>query len=501
MTREGTGSERRHIAIDLGASSGRVMEVRVSADALAVRELHRFANAPVAASRTGNVRLCWPFESMFEHILEGLRRAAEDGEVDSIGVDSWAVDYALVDDEGELVRPIAAYRDARTQEPFARLRATLGDAAIYGATGIAFQPFNTLYQLAADAADPIRPFERAQRMLMLPDFVAHRLCGSSACERTNASSTQMLDTHTRAWSKQLVAAAGVPARVLPALVDAGSSEPLGTLLHEIADETGLSASTPVIATATHDTAAAVVAAPIDPKHDLYVSSGTWSLVGAELPRAVASEAARAANITNELGAFGTVRFLKNVAGLWLVQQCEAAFEFGGRARSWAELEELARGAEPLRSIVDPNDPAFFEPGDMPARMRAVCAARGEPVPETDAAVIRCALDSVALATAQAAREVASIASLDARRIVIVGGGSANALLNQLIADASGLPVEAGPTECTAIGNALMQYAALEGITSAAPLRDIVRRSSALRRFEPDFNATSRMRAAAARLVR
>ncbi len=501
MSFENTGGERRHIAIDLGASSGRVMEVRVSADSLAVRELHRFANAPVAASRTGNVRLCWPFESMFEHILEGLRRAAEDGEVDSIGVDSWAVDYALVDDEGELVRPIAAYRDARTQEPFARMRETLGDATIYGATGIAFQPFNTLYQLAADAADPIRPFERAQRMLMLPDFVAHRLCGSSACERTNASSTQMLDTHTRAWSRQLVAAAGVPARVLPALVDAGSSEPLGTLLHEIADETGLPASTPVIATATHDTAAAVVAAPIDPKHDLYVSSGTWSLVGAELPRAVVSDAARAANITNELGAFGTVRFLKNVAGLWLVQQCEAAFERAGHARSWAELEQLARGAEPLRSIVDPNDPAFFEPGDMPARIRAACAARGEPVPESDAAVIRCALDSVALATAQAAREVASIASLDARRIVIVGGGSANALLNQLIADASGLPVEAGPTECTAIGNALMQYAALEGIASAAPLRDIVRRSSALRRFEPDFHATSRMRAAAARLVR
>jgi rhamnulokinase len=493
--------QRRHIAIDLGASSGRVMEVCISDGALAVRELHRFANAPVTAHRSGNVRLCWPFESMFEHILEGLRRAADDGEVDSIGIDSWAVDYALVDDEGELVRPIAAYRDARTHGPFARMREELGDATIYGATGIAFQPFNTLYQLAADAADPLHPLERAQHMLMLPDFVARRLCGSIACERTNASSTQMLDTNTRAWNRLLVAASGIPARIMPPLVDAGCSEPLGTLLPDIADETGLSTATPVIATATHDTAAAVVAAPIDPLHDLYVSSGTWSLVGAELPRAVVSDAARAANITNELGAFGTVRFLKNVAGLWLVQQCEAAFERDGRARSWEQLEELARGAEPLRSLVDPNDPVFFEPGDMPARIRAACVARGEPDPNTDAAVIRCALDSIALATAQAAREVATIASFDARRIVIVGGGSANALLNQLIADASGLVVEAGPVECTAIGNALMQYAALEGITSAATLRDIVRRASQLRRFEPDFRATSRMSAAAARLAR
>lgn len=494
-------ASRRHVAVDLGASGGRVMEVAIGGGELSVRELHRFANAPVAARHAGSVTLCWPMERIWESILEGLRIAAADGAVDSIGIDSWAVDYALLDDDGELVRPIAAYRDPRTKQAFARLRAELGDEAIYGATGIAFQPFNTLYQLAADAEDPIRPLERAQRMLLLPDYIAYRLCGSTACERTNASTTQFLDARTREWNHEILRAAGVPTRILPELVDAGCEDPLGTLLPDIADETGLSASTPVFATATHDTASAVVAAPIDPAHDLYVSSGTWSLVGLELPQAVTTAAARDANMTNELGAFGAVRFLKNVAGLWLVQQCEAAFAEAGRARSWSELASLARDAQPLRSVVDPNDPAFFEPGDMPARIRASCAGRGEPVPETDAQVVRCALDSIALATARAARQAARLAQRDIRRIAIVGGGSANDLLNQLIADAMGLPVEAGPVECTAIGNALMQHAAIEGAARASELRALVRASTAIRRFEPAFTQSAAMRDAMARLSR
>jgi rhamnulokinase len=494
-------SARRHIAIDLGASSGRVMEVVIGDGELSVRELHRFANAPVTARHAGGVTLCWPMERIWESILEGLRVAAADGAVDSIGVDSWAVDYALLGEDGELVRPVAAYRDPRTKAPFARLRAELGDEAIYGATGIAFQPFNTLYQLAADAEDPIRPLERAACMLMLPDYIAHRLCGATACERTNASSTQLLDVRTRKWNHELLRAAAVPTRILPELVDAGREEPLGTLLSDIADETGLSASTPVFATATHDTASAVLAAPIDPARDLYVSSGTWSLVGLELPQAVTSDAAREANMTNELGAFGSVRFLKNVAGLWLVQQCEAAFAAEGRSRSWDELAALARAAEPLRSVVDPNDPAFFAPGDMPARIRASCAARGEPVPDTDAQVVRCALDSIALATAHAARQAAALARREVRQIAVVGGGGANDLLNQLIADASGFSVEAGPVECTAIGNALMQHAALERVGGASELRALVRASTAIRRFEPDFRQSARMRDAVGRLGR
>ena len=492
---------RRHIAIDLGASSGRVMEVLIGDATLAVRELARFANAPVRAHHAGSVTLCWPFERIWEGVLDGLRAAAADGPVDSIGIDSWAVDYALVDDEGELVRPIAAYRDPRTQEPFARLRAELGDERIYAATGIAFQPFNTIYQLAADAADPMRPLERAQRMLMLPDFLAMRLCGAHAVERTNASSTQLLDASTRRWNAALVRATGAPMRIMPELRDAAQGEPLGTLLEDIADETGLSPETPVLAVGTHDTASAVLAAPIDPRRDLYVSSGTWSLVGAELSKPVLTTAAREGNFTNELGVFGSVRFLRNVAGMWLVQQLEASFAAAGRARSWAELAALAEASEPLRSVVDPDEPSLFAPGNMAGHLAALCRVRGEPVPETDAQLVRCALDSVALATARAARGIADAARLEPSRLVIVGGGAANALLNQLVADASALPVETGPAECTAIGNALAQHAALEGISDARPLRELARASSAARRFEPDFSRAAAMRDAAQRVAR
>lgn len=496
---------RRHIAVDLGASSGRVMEVRIGDGALEVRELHRFVNAPVPARRTGNVTLVWSFERIFESILEGLRRASETGPVDSIGIDSWAVDYALVDDEGELVRPIAAYRDPRTQAPFMRLRDSLGDTAIYGATGIAFQPFNTLYQLAADAEDPMQPFERAQRMLMLPDFVASRLCGSTVCERTNASSTQLLDAKTGDWNRAFARAAGVPLRILPELVDAAAPDPLGTILPEIADETGLSPDTPIFAVGTHDTASAVLAAPIDPRHDLYISSGTWSLVGVELAKPVLTEHARVANITNEAGVFGTTRFLRNVAGLWLVQQLEAAFAAAGRAHSWAQLSVLAEAAEPLRSVIDPDDPSLFAPGNMPAHLAELCRVRGEPVPENEAQLVRCALDSVALATARAARLVTESASFAPQRVVIVGGGASNALLSQLVANATGLPVVTGPTEATAIGNALAQHAAFEGITDARVVRDLVRAmppvSGDAPRFEPDFAQATRMRDAAARLAR
>jgi rhamnulokinase len=443
-------------------------------------------------------RWTWDAAALRSSILDGLRAAAADGPVDSIGIDTWGVDYGLLDAQGGLVRDPVAYRDPRTREPFASLRATLGDATIYGATGIQFQPFNTLYQLAADAADPDRPLERAARMLLMPDLVAHWLCGSVACERTNASTTQMLDAKDRGWNGLLARAAGVPSRLLPELVDAGDTRPLGTLRAEIAAATGLPAATPVVATATHDTAAAVAGAPIDPASDLYVSSGTWSLVGLELPQAIVSEAARRANATNELGAFGSVRFLRNVAGLWLVQQCEEAFEREGRTRSWAELAALAEASPSLASVIDPDDPALFEPGDMPARIRAACVARGEPVPDSDAALVRCALDSVALATARAARALATIAGRTPRRVVIVGGGSANDLLNRLVADATGLPVETGPVECTAIGNALLQHAALEGVRELAPLRELVRKAVPPRRFEPDPARHARMREADAR---
>ena len=245
---------------------------------------------------------------------------------------------------------------------------------------------------------------------------------------------------------------------------------------------------------------AVLAAPIDPRNDLYISSGTWSLVGAELLKPVLTEGARMANMTNELGVFGTTRFLRNVAGLWLVQQLQAAFASAGRSYSWADLSALAATVEPLRSVVDPDDPSLFAPGDMPAHVAALCRARGEPVPETDAQFVRCALDSIALATARAVRMVAENAAMAPKRIVIVGGGASNTLLNQLVANATGLHVATGPTEATAIGNALAQHAALDGITDARTLRQMVRDVTDSQQFDPDFAQSTRMQDAAARLA-
>ncbi len=487
---------RRYIAIDLGASSGRVLEICIGEAKLSQRELHRFPNAPVWNANFG--RWCWDTQELWNGVLHGLRAAARDGPVDSIGIDAWAVDYALMDEEGNLVQPVAAYRDGRTQRAFREIRDRVGDASIYETTGIAFQPFNTLYQLAADAQDASRPLDRATQLLMIPDLIAYWLCGARTTEATNASTTQLFDAATRSWSGSLAEAAGVPFRLLPAVTDAGCPNPLGSLRPEVARETGLAVTTRVFATATHDTASSVIAAPIEPTEDLYISSGTWSLVGAELPSAIRTDAARRANMTNELGAFGSVRFLRNVAGMWLVQQCEHAFALEGRARTWSELAALAADEPPLVSVIDPNDPALFEAGDMPNRIRSLCAARGEPTPTTDGAIVRCALESVALATAWAALEAARIARRRIRKLVVVGGGSANDLLNQMIADAAGVAVACGPIESTAIGNALVQHAALEGISSAQPLRALVRNATPIRSFEPNPDGLTRMREAAAR---
>jgi len=460
----------RVIAIDLGASSGRVVGVRFEDGEAWIDGVHRFPNAPVAREVGGDRRWCWDIEAIHRGIEAGLAEVASGGGVASIAVDSWAVDYGLVDDHGDLVAPVTAYRDERHRPAFERLRTELGDAAIYGRTGIQFQPFNTLYQLASDAADPTRPLERASRMLMIPDLVANRLCGSMIGEWTNAGSTQCFDADRGVWIGDLLDAAGVPIRIMPEVVAGESASPLGTLDPELAGRVGLDPTTPVRATASHDTAAAVAAAPLSHPGDVFISSGTWSLVGMELDRPVRTDAAMAANLTNEPGIFGTTRFLRNVSGLWLLQECRRAWAEAGRDRDWATMAAMAAGAPAFRTVIDPDDPALASPGDMPARLAEAARQRGEPVPETDAAMVRAILDSVALATARAVDLVGRRSGITPTRLVVVGGGAANDLLNGLISAATGLPVAVGPTEATALGNAVVQRAAALGITDRQALR-------------------------------
>ena len=481
---------RRHLAIDLGASSGRVIEATVTGDRVkTLRELHRFANGPVPVPRGDGLRWVWPIESIWSGVLEGLRVAARDRTpVASIGIDSWAVDYGLVDRAGSLVAPVAAYRDPRTQAPMARLRTALGDEAIYARTGIAFQPFNTLYQLAADVEDPSRPLDRAERLLMIPDLLAHRLCGSAVGERTNAGTTQCFDVEAHggrgAWLDAFVEAAGAPTRILPEVVPAGTR--LGTLRPVLAELLGLAVETAIVATASHDTASAVAAAPIEAAGDVYVSSGTWSLVGVEIAAPLRTGPAREAGLTNEPGAHGATRLLRNVAGLWILQECRRRFEADGRAWSWPDLSAAAANEPAFQSVIDPDDPRFAAPGlDMPDRVRAWCREHGEPVPERDAAIARTVLDSLAIATADAARRVGEIAGTGCSRIAIVGGGAANTLLARLIAACADCEVVLGPTEATALGNALVQHVALEGGDRAAHEAESARE---VRRLAATFEA-------------
>lgn len=462
--------EARVAAIDLGASSGRVIGVGFHDSIAAIDVVHRFSNAPVRIDTSSGPRWTWDLEALLSGIEAGLARVAAAGRIDSIAVDSWGVDYGLVDEEGGLVAPVTAYRDERHHGPFDRLRGTLGDPAIYGLTGIQFLPFNTLYQLAADAEDPDRPLERASTMLMIPDLVANRLCGSRCGERTNAGTTQCYDAEAGAWIETLLDAAGVPARILPDVVAGESAAPLGTLDPAIASRVGLDASTPVRATASHDTAAAVAACPLVGPGDVYVSSGTWSLVGLELDAPLRTEGARAANITNEPGVFGTTRFLRNVCGLWLVQECRRRWAELGRDRDWDTLAAMAEEEPPFRTVIDPDHPSLAAPGDLPTRIVELARSRGEPIPESDAAIVRTALDSIALRTAEVAGLAAGLAGRSPDRLVVVGGGAANRLLDRLLAACLGLPVAAGPVEATALGNAVVQRAAALGLREPRALR-------------------------------
>ncbi|MFC9977416.1 rhamnulokinase family protein [Spirillospora sp. NPDC127200] len=453
-------------AVDLGASSGRVMTARVAPGVLDLAEVRRFPNRPVRAAGT----LHWDVLGLYGNVLDGLRAA---GPVASIGVDSWAVDYGLLDGRGALLGNPVHYRDARTEGVHERVRAELGDDLLYGVSGLQFLPFNTIYQLAAETG-----LDRAAALLLVPDLLAYWLTGVVGAELTNASTTGLFDVRERTWSADLLGRLGLPAGLLPPLREPGAR--IGTLRPEVAAETGLPESTPVTAVASHDTASAVAAVPAADERFAYVSCGTWSLVGVELPAPVLSEAGRKANFTNEAGVDGTIRYLRNVMGLWLLQES---------LRAWGnpDLPELlARAAEApaFRSVVDPDAPEFLPPGDMPSRIADHCRRTGQPVPADPPQVVRCIMDSLALGHRATLRRAMELSGREVEVVHLVGGGSRNALLCQLTADACGLPVLAGPVEATALGNVLVQARSFGLLKDLAEMRALVAETQSLRRYEP-----------------
>jgi sugar (pentulose or hexulose) kinase len=473
----------RVAAVDLGATSGRVMAARVGPGQLSLKEVHRFPNGGVPVGGS----LFWDVLGIHREVLAGVAEVARTGELHGIGIDSWAVDYGLLDRDGELLGNPYSHRDPRTRDVPELVAKTVSVQEQYAVNGLQQLPFTTVFQLAA--ARGTAALESAHTLLLLPDLLGYWLTGEVGAERTNASTTGLLDVTTGEWSRDLAARLGLPWSILPPLRDAGSV--VGPLRAEVAADLGLSPDVPVVAVGSHDTASAVVAVPADSSTSFgYISSGTWSLVGLELDEPVLTEEAREADFTNEGGVDGTVRFLKNVMGLWVLSECLRAWKDRGTpATDLASLLAGASTAAPLRTVVDINHPSLLGPGSatdpMPERVVRLARDAGEPLPQTPGEITRCVLDSLALAYRRHLSTAARLAGRDLEVVHVVGGGSHNHLLCQLTADALGVPVLAGPGEAAALGNALVQARALgAGLPDLAAMRALVRETHDVRRHDP-----------------
>lgn len=478
-------SNSYYLALDFGAESGRGLLGRFDGRALTLDEVHRFPNGPVKLFDT----IYWDLPRLFDEAKAAMRKAAAGGaRLDGIGVDTWGVDFALVGRNDTLLGNPVHYRDARTEGMIESASALVPRERIYDVTGLQFLPFNTAFQLLAlkRAGSPL--LDVAESLLLMPDLFGWLLTGRRAVEYTNATTTQLLDARSRSWSDELCSGLGLPRSILPELIAPGTE--LGPLRADLADEIGLK-GVPVIAPATHDTGSAVAAVPAagnstgGPPDWCYLSSGTWSLLGVEVPGPIINEATRRYNFTNEGGVDGTIRLLKNIMGLWLVQECRRTWSRSGHDYSYEDLLPRAEAAPAFRSLVDPDDPSFLAPGDMPARIAAFCTRTGQPAPDSEGAFVRCSLESLALKYRWAIERLEEITGGPIRTIHVVGGGARNALLNQFTADATGRPVHAGPVEATAIGNLLMQARARGRIGSLADLREVVARSFPVTAYEPD----------------
>jgi rhamnulokinase len=456
------------LALDLGAESGRAMLGRFDGERLRLSEIHRFPNGPVRLPDG----LHWDVLRLWTEIKRGLALAVREhgAHLAGAGLDTWGVDFGLLDRDGALVSNPYHYRDSRTdgmpEEAFRRVPR----AQIFEQTGIQFMQLNSLYQLLAMVISRSPALDVAETFLTMPDLFNYWLTGREVCEFSIATTTQCYDPRQGDWARPLLERLDIPTRIFPEIVPPGTV--LGELLPAVAEEVG-SSGLPVIAPACHDTGCAVAAVPAEGEDFAYISSGTWSLMGTELPEPTINQHSLAFDFTNEGGVSGTFRFLKNIAGLWLVQECRRTWARQGAEFSYDDLTHMAAQADPLQSVVDPDYGEFLKPGDMPARMRAFCQRTGQPVPQSRGAVVRCALESLALKYRWVLERLEEILDRRLEPIHIVGGGTRNRLLNQFAADATGRRVVTGPIEATAIGNVVTQAMALGHIGSLEEGRQVV----------------------------
>ncbi len=469
----------QYLACDLGAESGRVVLGTLDKGRLSLEEVYRFSNGPLRVM--GSLR--WNVMGIYAHLKEGLTLGAGKAtDLRSLSVDSWGVDYVYIrPDQPQLSLPFH-YRDARTDTAFVEATKRVPRQEIFENTGIQFMALNTLYQLYDDLARQPEVMKLATRFLCIADYLNYLFSGREVMERSLASTTQLFDPRSWEWSKKLIKSFGLREQLFPELVDAGGL--IGPILPDVAVECELPLDIAVAAVPTHDTASAVAAVPATGEEWAYLSSGTWSLLGLELQRPVITPESFEANFTNEVGLNRTIRFLKNLAGLWILQECRRAWASRGESLDYAQLVASAEGAEAFRSLIDPQDPIFLKPGEMPTRVAEFCRETGQPVPESIGQFVRCILESLALVYSLVLEQATRLSGRSVKTLHIVGGGSRNHLLNQFTASACGVTVVAGPEEATAAGNVLVQAMACGELKSAAELRQVVRDSFDVHKFEP-----------------
>lgn len=471
-------AEQKMLAIDLGASSGRGIVGSFDGKKLSLKEIHRFSNDPVILCG----RMYWDVLRIFHEIKQAIRETVLDGNaIRSIGIDTWGVDYALLDKSGKMLSNPRHYRDARTEGIVSYVGRFFAPSELYAVTGIQSMNFNTVFQLAADLRDDAPMIKNASRMLNIPDLLNYFLTGNMANEYTILSTGALLDAEKRDYAKDILAKAGIPQRLFGDIVAPGTA--LGKLLPQVQSEVGKT-DAEVLTVASHDTASAVVAVPTQEKEFLFISSGTWSLMGTELPAPKINAETEKYNFTNEGGVNNTIRFLKNIMGLWLIQESRRQWKREGKEYSFADLEALAKEAKPFRCFIDPDHPSFVSPGDLPARVREFCQATGQYVPQTVGEVMRCIYESLAMKYRYTAQTIQKLTGISPRVIHVVGGGTKDGLLSQLTADACGMPVCAGPEEATAIGNLLVQLMATGEVKTLSDARAIVAESFACKYYTP-----------------
>lgn len=460
-----------YAAVDLGGSSGRVTVGQIKDSKILLTEVHRFKHEPVQ-SEAG---LFWDWQFIVDQVIIGLNAAFDLGPITSVGIDSWAVDYGIINKKGEVIGAPHCYRDGRTDGLMAKLKAELGVEYIYSRTGIQFIFFNTMYQLVAEKSSSI--YSDADKFLMVPDLLNYLLCGAISTEITNASTTQLLNVHTRDWDWEMIEKLGIKKEIFPKINKPGQQ--MGVI-----NGFGRLDGIKVISVGSHDTASAVAGTPLPASGDsAYISSGTWSLVGLELKNPVTDKKAMEFNITNEMGVEDRIRFIKNVAGMWLLEESLDYWAQSGQIYTAAQLAKEA-ALLPKGAVIDANDPRFEKPGAMPERIAALCKQTNQKIPQTPAEYARCIFDSLVDAYVKVLDQLQQAAAVKVNSINIVGGGSANKLLNQLTATATGKTVYAGPVEATVLGNIITQMQASGEIKSLEQARELIKLSTAQEVYQP-----------------